>query len=77
MPPVGERHAQDRISWLQNREINLQVSLRPGVGLNVCSLRTEEYFGTLDSQCFDHVNKLATAIIASARISLGVLVCQD
>src|SRR5450830_401180 len=40
MPTVGKRHAQNRVSWLQNGEIDLKVSLRSRVRLNVCRLRT-------------------------------------
>src|SRR5664280_350788 len=77
MSTIGKRHAQDRVSWLQNGEVDLEVGLRSRVGLDVCSLRTKERFGTLNCQRLDDINKLTTTIVAFARVSLGVLVCQD
>jgi hypothetical protein len=50
------------------------VGLRTGVGLNVGETAVEQLLYPLDGQFLGDIDKVATAIIAAARIALGILV---
>ncbi len=48
----------------------------PGVRLDVGVLGAEQLLGPVDRQLLGHVDELAAAVVALARIPLGVLVGQ-
>ena len=52
------------------------VGLRAGVRLDVGELGAEQGLDPVDRELLDHVNVLAAAVVALARVALGVLVGQ-
>jgi len=77
MAAGGERHAHDRIAWLQQRLEHGLVRLRARVGLHVRKLAVEQALGALDRQRLGHVDIFAAAVVALARVAFGILVGQD
>ena len=73
---VGEVHAEDGVAGLEQREVHGHVRLRAGVRLHVGVLGAEELLGALDRQRLGHVDELAAAVVALARVAFGVLVGQ-
>ena len=73
---VGEVHAEDAVSRLQQCRVHGHIRLRAGVRLNVGVIRAEEPRHTVDGQTLDLVNIVAAAVIARAGIALGVFVRQ-
>ena len=59
---------------LQEAEVDRHVRLRARVRLHVDVLGAEERLGALDGQPLGHVDELAAAVVALARVALGVLV---
>ena len=76
MSAVGEVHAEDPVARLQQRRIHGHIRLRAGVWLDVCVVRAEQPRHALDRQTLDLIDVLAAAIVARARIALGVFVRQ-
>ena len=74
VPARGEVHGEDGVAGLQQREEDRLVGLAARVGLDVGEARAEELAGPLDRQRLGHVDELAAAVVALARIALGVLV---
>jgi hypothetical protein len=73
----GERHAEHRVTGLQQREKYRLVGRRPGMRLYVGEAAPEQARGALDRQPFGHIDELAAAIIAPPGIAFGILVCED
>ena len=73
---VRQVHAEDRVARLQQREIHRHVRLRARVRLHVGVLGAEQLLGPRDRQRLGDVDELAAAVVALARIPLGVLVGQ-
>ena len=71
---VGEVHAEDGVARLQVRQHHGHVGLRARVRLDVGVLGAEQVVGALDRQRLGHVDELAAAVVALARVALGVLV---
>ena len=76
MAPVREVHAQNRVARLELRKVHLHVGLRARVGLHVRMVGPEQRPGAVDRKLLDDVDVLASAIVALAGVSLGVLVRQ-
>jgi hypothetical protein len=74
MPAVRERHAEDRVPGLEEREIDRLVRLRPRVRLNVGELGAEQLLRPLDRNMLHDVDESAAAVVAGAGIALGILV---
>src|SRR5918996_13331 len=74
---VVEAHGEDRVARLEAREVDGHVRLRAGVRLDVRVLGVEERRGAVDGELLDLVGHLAAAVVAPARIALGVLVRRD
>ena len=55
----------------------LHVGLRAGVRLHVGVLGAKELLGPLPRQILHHVGEFAAAVVAFARISLGIFVGED
>jgi hypothetical protein len=70
----GQAHAHDGVAGLQQAEEHALVGLRAGVGLHVGEFGAEQLLGAVDRQLLDHVDVLAAAVVALARVALGVLV---
>ncbi len=73
---LGEVHPHDRVAGLQEREEHRLVGLRARVRLHVRAFGAEELLHPIDRELFGDVDVLAAAVIALARIPLGVLVRQ-
>ncbi len=77
VPAMVEAHAEERLARLEQREIDRGIRLRAGMRLHVGVGGAEELFGTVDGELFHDIDVLAAAVIALARIALGVLVRED
>ncbi len=71
---VREVHAEHGVARLQQRQIHAHVGLRARVRLHVDVIGAEQRLGARDRQRFGDVHELAAAVIALARVALGVLV---
>ena len=72
----GEVHGEEGVAGLQQRQEHGLVGLAAGVRLDVGEAGAEELAGALDRQVLGDVDELAAAVVAPARIALGVLVGQ-
>ena len=73
----GKRHAEDRVTRLQQRQEHSLVCLCAGMWLHIDESSTKQLFRTLDGKCLDNVDMLAATIIAAAGIALGIFVGQN
>ena len=76
VPAFGQAQAHDGVAGLQQAEEDGLVGLRARIGLHIGMGRTKQLLGTVDGQLFDDVHVLAAAVVALARITLGVLIGQ-
>ena len=74
MAAVRQVQSENGVARLQNGRVGFHVGLRSGMGLHVGVLRAEQLLGAVARQVLDDVGKLAAAVVALARISLGVLI---
>ena len=77
VPAVLQVHGEDRVPGHELREIDRHVRLRAGVGLYVHRLAAEELLRALLGERLDLVHVDAAAVVALARVPLGVLVRED
>ncbi|MNN53327.1 hypothetical protein D3C81_1680720 [compost metagenome] len=73
---MGQTHAQESVASLQQGQVDRRVGLGAGVRLDVGIACTEQLLGTVNGQLLDHIDVLATAVVALARVAFGVLVGQ-
>ena len=73
---VVEPHGEDGRPRLEQRLVGGQVGVGPGVRLHVGVLGAEERGGPVAGQVLDLVDDLVAAVVAPARVALGVLVGQ-
>jgi hypothetical protein len=73
---VRERHAEDGVARVQQREIHRLVGLRAGMRLHVGVAGIEELLHPFDRQPLGDIDVFATAVVTLARVALGVLVGQ-
>ena len=80
LEPVGEMAAvveperEHGVARLHQPEVDRHVRLRARVRLHVRVLGAEERLGPVDRELLDLVDDLAAAVVALARVALGVLV---
>ena len=74
---VRELEREDRVARLEAREVDGHVRLRAGMRLHVRVLRAEERLRAVDRELLELVHDLAAAVVATARVALGVLVRRD
>ena len=74
VPAMSQIQTKHRVSRFERREVDRLIRLRTGMWLNIGKLRAEKFFGPIAGNVFNHIGKLATTIIATAGIALGVLV---
>ena len=74
MAAGGEVEAHKGVAGLQQRQEHRLVHLAAGVRLHVGEARAEEFLRPLDRQRLGDVDELAAAIVALARIALGIFV---
>ena len=76
MAAGGEIETHEGIAGLQQRQKHRLVHLAAGVRLHIGKAGAEQFLGALDRQRFHHVDPFAAAVIAIARITLGIFVGQ-
>ena len=76
-PPCARFGATIVSPGREDREVDGHVGLGARVRLDVHVLGAEELLGPLDGELLDRVHVLAPAVVAAARIALGVLVGHD
>ncbi|MPL75491.1 hypothetical protein SDC9_21315 [bioreactor metagenome] len=69
-----EAHAEDGVAGREQRVEHALVRLAARVRLHVDEFAAEELLGAVDCQVFGNVDELAAAVIALARVALGILV---
>ena len=74
---VGQGQAQDLVAGGDHGGQRGGVGLRAGVRLDVGVLGAEQGLDAVDGQLLGDVDVLAAAVVAAARVALGVLVGQD
>src|SRR5207302_7081014 len=72
-----ELHAHELVAGLEQGEVDGHVRRRPGVGLDVGMLGTEELLAARARQLLDLVDDRVAAVVALAGVALGVLVGED
>ena len=77
MPAVRKIHAQDGVARLDDGKVDAHVGLASRVGLDVRVVGAEKGLRPVAGQVFGHVDELTAAVIASTRITLGVLVREN
>ena len=77
MTAVSQIHAHHGVTGIEEGEEHCQIGGGTGVGLYVGVLGTEQLLGALTGDVFHHVHGIAAAVVALARIALGVLVGED
>ena len=70
----GEIHSQHGVAGLEEGQEHRLVGLGTGVRLHVGTIGAEQFLGAIDGKLLDHVDVLAAAVVALARIALGILV---
>ena len=76
VPAVGQVQAHDGVARTDQGVHHGGVGLRAGVRLDVGVLGAEQGLDPVDRELLDHVDVLAAAVVALARVALGVLVGQ-
>ena len=76
VPAMRQIHAQHRVARLERSHVNGNVCLRARMRLYVDVLGVEELFRAVDSQLLGAIYEFTSAVIALARIALGVFVCE-
>src|SRR5437867_484025 len=77
MSAVREIHAENRVTRLQHGQIHSHVGLAARMRLYVDMLGAKELFRALDGEVLHDVDELASAVVPSAGIALGVLVRKN
>jgi hypothetical protein len=76
MPARGEVQPHEGVAGLQQGEEDRLIGLGAGMGLHIGEIAGEELLGTLDGQRLGDIDELAAAVVAPARIALGIFVGQ-
>ncbi len=71
---MWQRHAEDRVARLQRGEEHRLIRLRAGMRLDVGKFGVEQLLDAVDRKLLGDVDELAPAVVALARIALGVFV---
>ena len=69
-----ELHAEHGVAGVEQREVDGHVRVGTGVRLHVGVVGTEERLRAFACEILDLVDDLVAAVVALARIALGVLV---
>ena len=72
-----EVEAHEGVARLQERQEHRLVHLAAGIGLHIGEIAGKQLLGALDRQFLGDVDEFAAAIVALARIALGILVGHD
>nr|BFE95561.1 hypothetical protein GCM10020185_60970 [Pseudomonas brassicacearum subsp. brassicacearum] len=71
---LGQVHAHHGVARIEQCQEHSGVGLGPGMRLDVGVIAIEQHLDPLDGQALSHVDILATAVVALARVTFGVLV---
>ena len=74
VPTRIQRHAKDRVTWLQKRLKHTLVGLATRIRLNVGKAAVKQLAGPLNRKVFGLVHKLTPTVIAPSGIAFGVFV---
>ncbi|MPM95523.1 hypothetical protein SDC9_142678 [bioreactor metagenome] len=74
MTPLVQTHPQYQISGLQHGKVHCCIGLCAGMGLHICMLRAKELASAISGDILHGINTFTAAIIALARITLGILI---
>jgi hypothetical protein len=77
VPARGERHAENGVAGLEQRQKDGLVGLCARMRLHVGEGAVEQPARTLDGQPFGDIDEFAAAVIAPSRIAFGVFVGED
>ncbi len=77
MAAGGQIHTKDCVTRFDQRLKNPLIGLGAGIWLDVNEITTKQLLGTINGEGLGHVHELATAIVTTARVTLGVFVGQD
>ena len=77
MAAGGEAQAHDGVAGLQQGEHDGLVRLAARMRLHIGEGAVEQALGAIDGELLDHVDILATAVIALAGIALGIFVGEQ
>jgi len=76
VPARCERHPENGVSRLQQRQEHCLVGLGPRMRLDVREAALEQLPGALDREPFGDIDELAPAVVTPTGITLGVFVGQ-
>ena len=76
MAAMAEVHAQHGIPRFEHSLISGEVCLGTAVRLHIGMFGTKQFFGAIAGNILNHVHIFAATIIALARISFSIFVCQ-
>ena len=74
---MRELEREDRVAGLEHGQVHGHVRLGAGVRLDVRVLGAEQLLRPIDRSLLDLVHDLAAAVVAAARVPLGVLVRRN
>src|SRR5580704_19649011 len=67
-----ERHSEDCVTRLEQRDKHGLIGLRAGMRLDIGKAASEKALGALDRECLGDIDEFASAIISAAGIAFGV-----
>ena len=71
---LGQRQAHDGVAWIQKRQKDRRVGLRPRMRLHVGRLAAIELLEPIDGELLHHIHMLAATVVTLAWVALGILV---
>ena len=78
MPTFGQTHSHEGVARFhgghEDRLVGLRTRVRLNIGCPAMAIRPEELLETVDGELFSLIDEFAAAVIAPARIALGVFV---
>ena len=77
VPARIEIEAHEGVARLEQREEHRLVHLAAGVRLDIGEVAVEQLLGAVDGQLLGDIHVLAAAVVALARIALGIFVGHD
>ena len=69
-----QAETENRVTRFDQRHQGALVRLGAGVRLHIGKLAVEQALGPVNGELLDHVDILAAAVVAPARVTLGILV---
>ena len=76
VPPGGQIQTHEHVAGLHQRQKHGLIGLGAGIGLHVREPAGEQPAGAIDRQLLRDIDELTAAVIAAARIALGIFIGQ-